>query len=66
MTGGSQGISLGPQSCSVMPSTPISGAPSSSSSTLSTATHSVLAVTGPSLTNFTSKAGLWLKYVILN
>ncbi|XP_034489322.1 mucin-3A isoform X2 [Drosophila innubila] len=60
MAGGSQGISLGPQFCSLMPSTPISGASVSSSSTLPPATHSVLAVTGPSMTNFSSKTGLWL------
>ncbi|KAM8718810.1 hypothetical protein ACLKA7_001509 [Drosophila subpalustris] len=60
MAGGSQSISLGPHFCSLMPSTPSNGASVSSSSTLSTSTHSVLAVTSPSMTNFSSKTALWL------
>ncbi|KAH8399834.1 hypothetical protein KR215_003388, partial [Drosophila sulfurigaster] len=62
MAGAPQGITLGPQFCGLMPSTPISGGASVSSTTaLSTATtHSVLAVTGPNIANFSPKTGLWL------
>ncbi|KRF82538.1 uncharacterized protein Dvir_GJ14662 [Drosophila virilis] len=66
VSGGPPGTTFGPAFCSLVSSTPYSAASASSSTTLSSATHSVLAVGGHNISAYTTKTGLWLKYDISN
>lgn len=64
MSGRPQSITLGSQFSTVTPTTPYSSVSSSASTTLSSGAHSVLTVSGPNVSSYSAKTGLWLKYDI--